>query len=65
MKRESICVFTSRAVGIAAHDVTGQATSEVVNFQVPGIAETMRATALPAILCACSLATSPEFAAPR
>ena len=36
-------VFTSGSVGIAAHDIAGQATSEVVDFQVPGIAETMRA----------------------
>jgi molybdenum cofactor synthesis domain-containing protein len=36
-------VFTSGSVGIAAHDIAGQTTSEVVDFQVPGIAETMRA----------------------
>jgi molybdenum cofactor synthesis domain-containing protein len=36
-------VFTSGSVGIAAHDIAGQAASEVAQFLVPGIAETMRA----------------------
>jgi molybdopterin biosynthesis enzyme MoaB len=30
-------------VGIAAHDIAGQTTRDVVNFDVPGIAEAMRA----------------------
>ena len=37
------CVLTSGGTGLSARDVTPQATREVADYEVPGIAEAMRA----------------------
>jgi molybdenum cofactor synthesis domain-containing protein len=39
-------VFTTGGTGLAPRDVTPQATASVIDFEVPGMAEAMRATSL-------------------
>jgi molybdenum cofactor synthesis domain-containing protein len=39
-------VFTTGGTGLGPHDVTPQATLEVIDYQVPGMAEAMRADGL-------------------
>ncbi len=39
-------VFTTGGTGLAPRDVTPQATASVLDYEVPGIAETMRAASL-------------------
>jgi molybdopterin adenylyltransferase len=39
-------VFTTGGTGLAPRDVTPQATSSVIDFEVPGMAEAMRAVSL-------------------
>jgi molybdopterin adenylyltransferase len=39
-------VFTTGGTGLAPRDVTPQATLEVIDYQVPGLAEAMRAASL-------------------
>jgi molybdopterin adenylyltransferase len=39
-------VFTTGGTGLAPRDVTPQATSSVIDFEVPGMAEAMRAASL-------------------
>ena len=42
-------ILTSGGTGLSPRDVTPQATAAVLDYQVPGIAEAMRAAALPAV----------------
>lgn len=43
------CVLTSGGTGLAARDVTPQATLAVMDYEVPGIAEAMRAASVAAV----------------
>jgi molybdenum cofactor synthesis domain-containing protein len=43
------CVLTSGGTGLAARDVTPQATLNVADYAVPGIAEAMRAASIPRV----------------
>jgi molybdopterin adenylyltransferase len=43
------CVLTSGGTGLGPRDVTPQATRAVCDFEVPGIAEAMRAASLPVV----------------
>ena len=42
-------ILTSGGTGLAPRDVTPQATAAVLDYEVPGIAEAIRAAALPAV----------------
>lgn len=44
--RQFDLVFTTGGTGLAPRDVTPQATQAVLDYEVPGIAETMRAVSL-------------------
>ena len=41
------CILTSGGTGLAARDVTPQATLAIADYEVPGIGEAMRAASLP------------------
>ena len=43
------CVLTSGGTGLSARDVTPQATLAIMDYEVPGIAEAMRAASMPAV----------------
>lgn len=43
------CVLTSGGTGLSARDLTPQATLAIMDYEVPGIAEAMRAASLPAV----------------
>lgn len=43
------CILTSGGTGLTARDVTPQATLAIADYQVPGIAEAMRAASLPRV----------------
>jgi molybdenum cofactor synthesis domain-containing protein len=43
------CILTSGGTGLSARDVTPQATLAIADYEVPGIAEAMRAASLAAV----------------
>lgn len=43
------CVLTSGGTGLSPRDVTPQATASVCDYQVPGLAEAMRAASVPSV----------------
>lgn len=43
------CVLTSGGTGLGPRDITPQATQAVCDYEVPGIADSMRAASLPAV----------------
>jgi molybdenum cofactor synthesis domain-containing protein len=43
------CVLTSGGTGLSSRDLTPQATLAIMDYEVPGIAEAMRAASLPAV----------------
>ena len=45
-ERDIDVVFTTGGTGLAPRDVTPQATLAAIDFEVPGLAETMRAASL-------------------
>ena len=43
------CVLTSGGTGLSSRDLTPQATLAIMDYEVPGIAEAMRAASMPAV----------------